>query len=69
MKILMQLELFDGEDFINFDIIDLNKDKKQLTAVVTNRGKLSYSEFDLFESKYGYYIEYGPILTKIYIDL
>ncbi len=69
MKILMQLEFFDGEDFITFDVIDLNKDKHQLTAVVTNRGKLSYSEFDLFESKYGYYIEYGPILTKIYINL
>ena len=36
---MKEFQFFDGDDFITFNIIDLNQDK--ITVAVTNRGKIS----------------------------
>ena len=65
---LHEFKLFDGEEYITFNIVALNESKKEILVAVTNRGKISHVTYDLFEDKKGLYFEYGPDYTKIYID-
>ena len=64
----MYFELYDGEVFITFDIVYLNKKKMEVQLVVTNRGKISFVTYDLRESDKGMYFEYGCEYQKIYIN-
>lgn len=65
---LKEFQYFDGEEFVTFNIYFLNKEKNVVTLVVTNRGKISISDYDLYEDKNGLYFEYGPSFEKIKID-
>ena len=57
-----------GESLIRFDVVAYCPDTKQITFAITNQGKISVLDFEVFEDEDGYYIEYGNPLTKIYIQ-
>ena len=50
---LHEFKLFDGEEYITFNIVALNESKKEILVAVTNRGKISHVTYDLFEDKNG----------------
>lgn len=60
---LSEYELFDGDDFITFNIVDINFDTNKITVAVTNRGKISVTTYDLLTTlgKGQYYFEYGQL--------
>jgi len=62
-----EFELFDGEAFITFDIVDVNFDNETITVAITNRGKISVITFELKENYLGYYFEYNAITPNIYL--
>ena len=57
-----------GESLIRFDVVAYYPDTKQITFAITNQGKISVLDFEVFEDKNGHYIEYGSTYEKIYID-
>jgi len=63
-----EYELFDGEAFITFDIVDVNFDNETITVAVSNRGKISVITFDLKENHLGYYFEYDLVFPNIYLE-
>ena len=65
---LKEFQYYDGEDFVTFNIYYLNREKNVVTLVVTNRGKISILDYDLYENENGLYFEYGPSFNKIHID-
>ena len=64
---LHEFKLFDGEEYITFNIVALNESKKEILLAVTNRGRISRVIYDLFEDENGYYFEYGCEYTKVKI--
>lgn len=66
---LSEFEYFDGEEFIKFNIVDINTQSKQITVAVTDRGKISVITYELLEdSKNGYYFEYGQFYKQVAVD-
>lgn len=66
---LSEFQLFDGEENITFNIVDINTDKMTIKVAVTNRGKISVIEYDLLADKNNnLYFEYGPEVNKIEIN-
>ena len=65
---LHEFKLFDGEEFITFNIVALNESKKEILVAVTNRGRITQVTYDLFEDENGYYFEYGCDYTKVKIE-
>jgi len=58
----------DGENFITFNIVEINTAKCEIIVAVSCAGKLSEHTFDLLQNNNGYYFEYGMCLTKIFLD-
>jgi|GEM_PF-1373718 len=58
----------DGENFITFNIVEINTVKSEILVAVSNIGHINPKAFDLFLSSKGYYFEYGIMLDKIYLD-
>ena len=46
---LSEFQFYDGEEFITFNLIDINTEKKEITVAVTDRGRISVHTFDLLE--------------------
>jgi hypothetical protein len=44
---LSEFELFNGEEFITFNIIDINIQRKEITVAVIDRGKINVIIYDL----------------------
>ena len=44
---LSEFQFYDGEEFITFNIVDINTERKEITVAVTNRGKISVITYDL----------------------
>ena len=65
---MQEYKLYDGEVDITFNIIGVDAKSSEINLAVTNRGKISFPTYDLYEDKKGLYFEYGPDFTKIYID-
>ena len=66
-KIYMkELQHWDCEKFITFDILELTDEV--IKVAVTNEGKISIYEYELFEDEQGIYFEYGNACTRIYVD-
>ena len=65
---LSEFELYDGDCFVTFNIVDLNPSKNEITVAVTKEGKISVITFDLRLDKSGLYFEYGPYYEKISLD-
>ena len=64
---LHEFKLFDGEEYITFNIVALNESKKEILLAVTNRGRITQVTYDLFKDENGYYFEYGCEYTKVKI--
>ena len=63
---LPEYEHFDGECLITFNILEVNYDKNVVTVAVTNRGKISVIDYDLYKNRDGeYYFEYGAMYERI----
>ena len=66
---LSEFEIFDGEEFITFNIVGIDTAKKQAQIAVTDRGKISVITYDLMQDKDGnLYFEYGCTYLKVLLD-
>ena len=66
---LSEFELYDGEEFVTFNIVGIDAMKKEIQVAVTDRGKLNLITYDLFKDDNGrLYFEYGVVLERIYLD-
>lgn len=69
----LEYDLFDGESFHFFTILELNKDKDEITVVIQHLGKITTQSFDLLEDTEkalgeDIYFEYGPAFERIYLN-
>jgi hypothetical protein len=65
---LSEYELYDGEAFIIFNVVDINIKKNEILLAVTNRGGISLITYDLLKNNNGLYFEFGCEYTKIYLN-
>lgn len=66
---LKEFPYFNGECFITFNIVDVNTEKMIIKIAVSNQGKLSVIDFDLYRDKENnLFFEYGCEHTKIDIE-
>ena len=66
---LSEFEIFDGEEFIIFNIVGIDTARKQAQIAVTDRGKISVITYDLIQDKDGnLYFEYGCTYQKVWLD-
>ena len=63
---MKEFEYFDGEKFVTFNIVEMKE--KTITVAVTNQGKISMLEYDLFQDEEGLYFEYGRTYARININ-
>ena len=66
-KYLYELEFYDGEAFIVFNIISLSMKKGEVVLALTNRGKITVATYDLRSDEKGLYFEYGCMYEKVRI--
>lgn len=57
---LDEFEIFDGESFVKFNLIDICKVKQEITVAVTHEGKISVVTYPLVTRKGKLAFEYGP---------
>ena len=63
---LSEFELYDGEEFITFNI---DAAKNEIRIAVTNRGKISVITYDLLKDDNGrLYFEYGAMFEHVHLD-
>lgn len=67
MKHIQQYDYFDGENFIYFDVLNLDKKKKTISLIVQANGRITQKDYDLFKDKKGVYFEYEHVFEKIYL--
>ena len=66
---LSEFEIFDGEEFITFNVVGIDTARKQAQIAVTDRGKISVITYDLMQDKDGnLYFEYGCTYQKVWLD-
>lgn len=66
---LSEFELFDGEEFITFNIVGIDTVKNEITVAVTDRGKISVISYQLLSDKTDrLYFEYGVCYEKVRVD-
>ena len=66
---LSEFEWFDGEDYITFNLTDVDLEKGEVQVAVTDRGKISVVTYDLMMDKNGrLYFEYGVMFERMYLD-
>ena len=65
---MLEFEFYNGEHFVIFDIVDLNRENNVATMAITCAGKISVQEIDLHQDENGLYFEYGPLFDIIHID-
>ncbi len=63
-----EYDYFNGENFITFDLIEIDDEKREVTVAVSNMGRISVRTFNLSFDCNRRYFEYGCSYTKIYID-
>ena len=61
-------DYFNGENFITFDLIEIDDEKREVTVAVSDMGRISVRTFNLSFDGNRRYFEYGCSYTKIYID-
>lgn len=66
---LSEFEIFDGEEFITFNIVGIDTARKQAQIAVTDRGKISVVTYDLMQDKDGnLYFECGYTYQKVWLN-
>ena len=63
---MKEFEYFDGEKFVTFNIVEMRE--KTITVAITNQGKISMLEYELFQDEEGLYFEYGNTYARININ-
>ena len=65
---LNEYVLWNGENFITFNIVYIDVGRNTVTVAITDTGKIVLSDYELCEDCNGdLYFEYGPMYTKIYL--
>ena len=65
---LDEFEIFDGESFVKFNLIDISKTKMEITVAVTHEGKIAVVTYPLVTRKGQLAFEYGPEETPICVS-
>ena len=65
---MSEFDYFNGENFITFDLIEIDDEKREVTVAASDTGRISVKTFDLLFDGNRRYFEYGCLYTKIYID-
>ena len=66
---LSEFELYDGEEFITFNIVGIDATKNEIQLAVTDRGRISIITYDLLKDSHGrLYFEYGAMFEHVYVD-
>ena len=66
---LKEFSLFDGENDIIFNILDVNTEKMVITVAVTKMGKIFVTEYELkLDKENNLYFQYGVEFTKINVE-
>ena len=66
---LKEFSLFDGENDIIFNILDVSTEKMVITVAVTKMGKIFVTEYDLkLDKENNLYFQYGVEFTKINVE-
>lgn len=66
---LREFQLFDGECYITFNIVDIRLDNMIIHIAVSDRGRISVIEYDLLTDKNNcLYFEYGIDKEKVNVD-
>ena len=64
---LKEYEYYDGECFIEFFLLNQDKEKNTVNLAISDKGRIQVKDFDLYQNDIGTYFEYGPMLTKLFI--
>lgn len=64
---LAQYDYFDGDNYITFNIIDINYMTKKIIVAISNLGKITVETFDLKQTsgKKLYFFEYGNMIPEV----
>ena len=66
---LSEFQLYDGEVYVTFNIVDINTEKNEITVAISNRGRISVTTYDLLTDNNGsFYFEYGVDYEKINVS-
>ena len=65
---LHEFKLYDGEEWVTFNIVAFRPEMKEIQVAITNRGKITVTAYELLEDENGYYFEYGCDYTKINVN-
>ena len=66
---LKEFSLFDGENDIIFNILDVNTEKMIITIAVTKMGKIFVTEYDLkLDKENNLYFQYSVEFTNINVE-
>ena len=66
---LSEFLLYDGEEFITFNIVEIDATKNEIQVAVTDRGKISVIAYDLLTDFHGrLYFEYGAMYERVHVD-
>ena len=64
-----EYRLFDGEEFVTFNFLDMNADKNTVTVAVTRQGRISVMDLNLMtDEKDDLYFEFGTECQKVDLD-
>lgn len=66
---LSEFLLYDGEEFITFNIVYYDVERREIQVAVTDRGRISVITYDLLTDSHGrLYFEYGAMFERVYVD-
>ena len=63
-----EYDYFNGENFITFDLLEVDDNKREVVVAVSDTGRITVRTFDLLFDGNRRYFEYGCLCAKIYID-
>ena len=66
---LSEFLLYDGEEFITFNIVEIDATKNEIQVAITDRGRISVITYDLLTDSHGrLYFEYGAMFKRVHLD-
>lgn len=66
---LSEFEIYDGERFITFNIIDIDTVRNEITVAMNDQGRISVCTFSLLSDTNDLsYFEYGIMFERIALD-
>ena len=65
---MSEYEVFNGDHYITFNIVDINTERQEITVAVSNEGKISVCSFDLKSDGRRLFFEYGIYREKIAVN-